>query len=187
MAPATAKSGGPIYVEQEAGRYMGPRIGGSAAWSAAEDEVIFDSMLRGEGWPGLSTLLTKRAREPQEIMARIGQLTNVRLPAMWSHSHLGTQKWLQDRYHHGEDHLKMEEWMELVVWVYNDYQGLNPAVFYYSRCTERLRKELRVLDDLDALVVVRAGQYFAAEIARTPAQTQVIPLEAPKKKRATKA
>lgn len=77
--------------------------------------------------------------------------------------------------------------MELVVWVYNDYQGLNPSVFHYSRCTERLREELRVLDDLDARVVVRAGHFFAAEIARMPAQTQVTPLEAPKEKRATKA
>jgi len=83
--------------------------------------------------------------------------------------------------------LKMEEWMELVVWVYNGYQGLNPSVFCYSRCTERLRKELRVLDDLDARVVVMAGQYFAAEKARLPTVTSIIPLEAPKKKRKTKA
>lgn len=186
MAPATAKSGCIIHVEVEAGRYMPPRTGSNAHWSAAEDEVIFDSMLRGDGWAGLSTLLTKRAREPAEIMARIEQLTNVRLPAMWSNSHLNTQKWLQERYHHGEDHLKMEEWMELVVWVYNGYQGLNPSVFHYSRCTERLRKELRVLDDLDERMVIMAGSYFSAEKARLPAVTHVIPLEAPKKKRTSK-
>lgn len=184
MAPATAKSGCIIHVEREAGRYMAPRFSRNAQWSAAEDEVIFDATLRGDGWPGLSALLTKRGREPEEIMARISQMTNVRLPALWSYSHLGTQQWLQKRYHHGEIALQMEEWMELVVWVCRDYQGLNPAVFHYSRCTERLRKEIRVLDDLDARVVVRAGQYFAAEMARMPTQTQVVPLEAPKKKRA---
>jgi len=183
MAPAKAKPGGTIYVEEEAGRYMPPRNNGNMGWSAAEDQIIFDSTLRGDGWRGLSTLFTKRARAPAEIMARIEALKNVRLPAMWMETHLTTQTYLHDRYHHGEDHLKMEEWMELVIWVYNDYQGLNPAVFHHSRCTERLRKEIRVLDDLDPGVVIRAGFYFAAERARVPAQTQVVPLEAPKSKR----
>lgn len=163
---------------------MAPKFRDTAQWSAAEDEVIFDSMLRGDGWPGLSALLTKRAREPEEITARISRLTNVRLPALWSYSHLDTQQWLQQRYHHGEMALKMEEWMELAVWVYKDHQGINPAVFHYSRCTERLRKEVRVLDELDAQVVVRAAQYFAAEMARMPVPTVVVPLEPPRKKRA---
>ena len=147
--------------------------GSTRQWNDSEDQVLFDATMRGDGWPGLGGLLTTNARSPEEILARMEELKNARLPAMWTQTHVAAQKFLRDRFHRGEDNLKEEEWRELAVWVYNGYVGINPSVFHYSRCTERLRKEVRVLEDLDAKVVVRIGAFFAGERSRSPPKTQV--------------
>lgn len=112
-------------------------------------------------------------RQPEEINIQIDALRDVRLPMLWSHTHEQAQKFLRNRLHHGETRLTEEEWKELAVWVYNGCEGINPSVFHWNRCTERLRKEVRVLDDLDPRAIVRMGAYFAEERSRLPQPTQV--------------
>ena len=83
---------------------------------------------------------------------------------MWNQTHKDAQKFLRDQLHRGECELSVEEWEELTVWVYHGFEGINPSVFHYSRCTERLRKEVRVLlEDLDADLLRRVGAYFSKE------------------------
>lgn len=75
--------------------------------------------------------------------------------------------------HDGETSLTQAEYKELIVWLINDYKGINPSVFEWSRSTERLRQEARIFDDIDISVLDRVGTIFLAEKASTPQQTKV--------------
>ena len=163
-----AKSGEPILV---AGLYGGTagaanNAPNQGAWTAAEDQIIFDSTLRGDGWAGLSPLLTIHGRSADQVNGRIQALTSATgpLPAWWTHTHQEAQVAQRKKAHSGEKELKVEEQEGLARWVYNGYQGIRPAVFHHSRCTERLRKEVRAMEDMDTECLMLAGQIFDARL-----------------------
>ncbi|KAL8823028.1 MAG: hypothetical protein Q9191_006247 [Dirinaria sp. TL-2023a] len=160
--PPHAKSGAPIYI----GGYYAQtpstvtHADGERAWSAAEDQIIFDGTLRGDGWPGLRPLLTTHGRSGDQIIGRIEALRGSPLPRWWTFTHREAQQALRAKKHCGEDPLQPEEWEELAMWVYNGYRGINPRVFDETRCTERLRKEVRAMEDMDTATLIFAASKF---------------------------
>ena len=106
-------------------------------------------------------------RQPSNILEQESQLVGKTVPEMWLWTRTEVYRELRDdRTNDGESLLKDVEWKELVIWVDKGYEGLNPAVFHYSRSTERLRQEVRVIEDLADDVIHRLGTIFLAERAQ---------------------
>lgn len=122
--------------------------------------MIFDGTLRGDGWVGVRPLLTVHGRSKVQINGRIEALLGSSLPLWWIHTHRDAQQVQRVKKHCGEEPLRPEEWEELAMWVYNGYKGINPRVFHYSRCTERLRKEVGAMQDMDTACLMRAASLF---------------------------
>ena len=93
------------------------------------------------------------------------------LPEMWLLSRAEAYKAIKLRTHDGEKPLKEVEWKEVVIWVNNGYVGLNPCVFNWSRSAERIRQEVRVVEDLDNDVILRLGTLFLEERRQATEQT----------------
>lgn len=137
------------------------------SWLPEEDQIIFDATLRGDGWGGMIDLTTYYGRTRQSTVARIRALQAAnRLPLCWMMSHGQAQRYLiTDAKRGGETALTPEEWEELAIWDYNDYTGINPSIFHKHCCTERLRKETRVLQDIDDRVIELAAATLIARRA----------------------
>lgn len=107
------------------------------------------------------------------------QLVNKLVPEMWLLSRAEVYPEIRDRTHDGEKKLNEVEWKELAIWVHQGYVGLNGRVFHYSRSAERLRQEVRVIEDLDNSTIGRLGEIFLKERAQAKpsALKRLVPVE----------
>lgn len=142
-------------------------------WTEAEIQLLLDGSLSGDQWKTWMPLVKSYHRLQQDVLNKESALIQDRLPEMWLLTRPAAYKAVRARTHEGEEPLKDEEWKELVIWVRNGYVGLNPAVFHYSRSSERLRQEVRVLQECDEQAIDRVGQIFLAERATySPAEAR---------------
>ena len=140
----------------------------SSAWTPEEDQILFDGLLIGN-IPHLWHRLQKDfGRTGEDVDSRVQDLTPALLPQCWCLSREEAYKQVRELKHDGEPELSKNEWKEIVLWIHNDYVGIHPSVFDWTRSTERLRQEVRIFDDLHFSIFDRVAKMFVAERASNP-------------------
>ena len=162
------KTGQPIHIDESlnpskisADGNSNPR--NTSAWTPEEDQILFDGLLIGN-IPHLWHRLDKDfGRTEEDVDSRIQHLMPALLPQCWCLSREAAYKLVREWKHDGEPALSKPEWKEIVLWIHNDYVGINPSIFDWTRSTERLRQEVRIFDDLHFSIFDRVAKMFVAE------------------------
>ena len=137
-------------------------------WTPEEDQILFDGLLIGN-IPHLWQRLDQEfGRTDQDVNCRARDLTPDRLPQCWCLPREEAYLLVRNRTHDGETQLSADEWKELVLWIHNDYVGIDPSIFHWTRSAERLRQELRIFDEMHFSIFDRVAKIFLAEKASNP-------------------
>ena len=140
----------------------------TSAWTLEEDQILFDGLLIGNILHLWHRFDKDFGRTVEDVNSRAQYLTPNVLPRYWRLSREEAYKEVRKLTDEGEPELSQSEWKELVLWIHNDYVGIDPSVFDWRLSTERLRQELRIFDDMPFSIFDRITKMFAAEKASNP-------------------
>ena len=144
-------------------------------WTQEEDQVLVDGLLIGNLLLLWDRLEKDFGRTADDAESRIQDLMKspkkwAFLPECWCSSREAAYELVRNRKHEGEPELSDDEWKNLVLWIHNDYVGIDPTIFHWTRSTERLRQEVRIFDAMDLSVFDRVAKIFAAEKDSNPSR-----------------
>lgn len=138
-------------------------------WKAREDQELIDGTLRGCSYEAISRNLSKGlvSRSEKDCRERVNKLKESEgiLPILWEWP---LEKVLRHRKitNRGAIPFTDEETMELFMWKYYDYRGIDALVFHDERCCEELMTELhKRSQDLDPHLLKLAVRRWRKQLA----------------------